>query len=254
MGADGDFAVVATGGVYVKLTGAWVEVPTITTGRFFAVVRDDCFFQATGNVFEGGVAAQVLGTGAAIAAGTSDQKHPGVINLTTGTTAAGRTGLGAAAQLASVRLGGGRARFLATFKLDALSSAAQRYTARMGFGDSWTADPVDGVFFRYTDSVNAGRWQGVARANNVESTLDLGTPAPDTGWHSYEFEVNAGATQVEFFIDGVSRGVLVSANIPTAVGRETSLMPVNVIKSVGTTASTFQIDLYRYLFEFTAPR
>jgi hypothetical protein len=221
-------------------------------GRQFLAIFDDMFFISATGVYAGGVSQTVTGTGAASSAGTGDRNHPGVVQLSTGTTATGRCGMMAMGALAAVRLGGGRLRVGIALKIDVLSVLAERYILRLGLGDLNTGEPTDGVYFRYSDTLSAGDWEGVCRANGVETVLDTNTPA-NTGWHYFEFEVNAAGTSVEFFIDGVSKGTI-STNIPIAAGRETTLMPANVIKSLGTTARTFQLDSYSYIFEFDTAR
>ncbi|MFV4701614.1 hypothetical protein ACNJUI_21545, partial [Mycobacterium tuberculosis] len=82
-----------------------------------------------------------------------------------------------------------------------LSDGTNTYTTRLGFIDSNGGESTDGVFFRYTDGVNAGKWQAVCRSNGTETTADTGiTPVADT-WHLFEIDVNADGTSVSFSID-----------------------------------------------------
>jgi hypothetical protein len=227
----------------------------LRVGRKGAVIGDECFFGSTAQAFEGSVVPVVSGTGAAIASQTGEQNHPGVIRLATGTTLSGHCALAAGNAPDSVRLGGGAVRFGAITKIANLSDTLQDFVTFMGLRDGpYSGEPVDGVYFRYNDGVNSGRWQGIARSNSVETVLNGAVAfAADTAWHAFEIEINAGGTSAEFFVDGASMGT-VGSNIPTAAGRETSLCPAHILKTLGTTSRAFDIDAYYYAFEFTTAR
>lgn len=217
--------------------------------RQHTVVAGECFFAAGFEVLE----SQVGGTAAAITSVTGEANHPGVVQLSTGTTTTGRAAVMTTQALASVQLGGGKARSGAVLKLPNLSDGTNTYTARVaGFGDATSTESNDGIYFRYTDSVNGGEWQGVTIAAGSESTLDTNVAA-DTSWHTFEIEVNAAATSVEFFIDGTSVGTL-TTTIPTGSSRETGLLAAYIHKSAGTTARTIHLDAYWFMLEFTTAR
>lgn len=216
-------------------------------------VYEECFFRATTQYYDGGVIQQVSGTNAATAAVSPPLvNHPGIISLTTGTTATGRAGL-MMGNNGGVVLTGGKIRFGAVLRIiTALSDASQTYTIRMGLFTEVAIDSSAGVYFRYTHGTNGGKWQGVARSGGVESTVDTGVTPDTTTWHRYEFEINAAGTSVEFFIDGISVGTI-SSNLPIS-SESLRLAPFNVVKSVGTTARVFHLDAYWYIAEFTTER
>lgn len=226
-------------------------VGQLRLGRGHSVVADECFMNGTADVFEGGVTTFVSGAGAAIVVGTAEANHPGVVTISTGTTAAGYCAFGNP-NGTLIRLGGGKVRVGIVAKLTTLSDGTDTYTARLGLQEAFATDSVDGVYFRYTHGTNAGEWQGVARSNSVESALDTNALA-DTNWHTFELEVNAAGTSVEFFIDGVSKGTI-ATNIPTGAGRETGLIPAVIVKSLGTAARTLSVDAYWAIFEFSTAR
>ena len=220
-------------------------------GAFFS----DCWYNTSTQFFEGGITADVSGTGAALAALAAGAlvNHPGVISLSTGTTTTGSAGIRQVGNGGAILLGGGKVRCGVVAKVEALSDGTETFTVRLGLHDNTAAaESVDGVLFRYTHSVNAGEWQGVCRSNSVESTLDTNTLA-DTNWHTFEFEVNALATSVEFFIDGTSTGTI-ATNIPSGASRFTAFMPGGIVKSAGTTARLLDLDAYWLHYEFTTAR
>lgn len=130
-------------------------------------------------------------------------------------------------------------------KLSAVSDGTDTYIFRAGLSDATTAAPTDGVFFRYTHSVNSGAWVLVATQNTTETAVNStsGVVAGGT-WYRLRVVVNAAATSAEFFVDDVSVGT-VSENIPTGSGRETC-PGSNLVKSAGTTTRKALLD-YCYL-------
>jgi hypothetical protein len=230
-----------------------VRAGMLGNGRGSTMVSDECFFRATTQIYEGGVVGSVSGSGAALSSGAGAGNHPGVAVLSTGTTATGSASLYGSGSPSSVLAGGGAIRFGAVVKLDALSTPSQTFAARLGLGDSAASDGTDGIFFRYTGAANGGRWLGVARSNNVESTVDTGVAA-DTNFHTFELVIDAGGTSVQFLVDGIAVGAPITTNIPAAAGRETGLRPAALTKTVGLTARTLRVDAYWYQFEFTTVR
>lgn len=213
-----------------------------------SIIHDDLI--TNNSPFDGGLASDSSGTGAGLTNAAGEATHPGVTNFNTGTTTTGRASLAGGTN--PVIFGAMRCRYGAIYKLVNLSDGTETYSVRSGFLDSALGDGADGVFFRYTDAVNGGRWEGVARSNSVETAIDTGEAA-DTNWHRFEIDVTDDGSSAEFFIDGASVGTI-STNIPTAAGRETGLRPWNIIKSAGITSRTVRADAYWYIFDFATPR
>lgn len=220
-----------------------------TLSRGHTVIQSDCFINTSADIHPGGITSFVSGAGAAISVGTADTNHPGVVQLSTGTTTTGRAVLGNQNTTSIIYAGGGKIRFLVVAKIVALSDGTNTFTVRMGLNTDFTTDGTDSVMFRYSSALNGGEWQGVCRAASAETALDTNV-ACDTNWHSFEFEINAAASSTEFFIDGASVGT-VASNIPTAT---TTLLPAQINKSAGTTARTMLVDAYQYIAEFTTAR
>ena len=195
----------------------------------------------------------VSGTGAvhtAIVFG--DANAAGAIRSGLGTLSGNRTSI-SSLTMNCLSLGTGVARYASRVRLASLSDAANAWTLRSGFLDSVTAESLDGVFFRYTDSVNGGRFQAVCRANNVETMVDTGVPAAVGTTYRLEIEVNALGTSAGFTINGTAVATI-STNIPNGVGREVGY-GISTIRSAGTAAvNSYEVDYLLAEVLFTTPR
>lgn len=176
----------------------------------------------------------------------------GGVTLGLGTTTTARAAL--ISQNASsvnnfVALGSGVAHWKSAVKITTLSDGTNTYTARTGITAANSGEAGAGVYFRYTDSVNAGKWQAVTRQNNTETAADTGVTAQTTSTSIFEIYVNAAATSAYFFIDGVLVATN-TTNIPSGTG---SNQPVGYgtsgHRSAGT-ASLSPIDIYFMQFEY----
>ena len=79
-----------------------------------------------------------------------------------------------------------------TARISNLSDGTNTFTVRLGFIDTDTGESTDGCFFRYTDGTNSGKWQGVCRNNNTESTCDTGITVAAATFYRLNVKVNAG--------------------------------------------------------------
>ncbi len=227
--------------------GGWD--PAIFISREHSYIHDECIYSG-GNPFNGGVV-PVTSNGS-VANTNGDIGHPGCVLLSTTTNAAGRAALYTNSASGPIALSGGSIRFGVVAKLTTLSDGTNTYTARHGICDSATGDGNHGIFFRYTDGVNSGKWQLVGRDGTSETgVVDSGVTA-DTNWHTFEWEVNAAGTSCTFYIDGTSVGT-VTTDLPAST-RRMGLLPGGIYKSLGATARTMQIDAYWYIFDFTTDR
>jgi hypothetical protein len=193
------------------------------------------------------------GTGAAfssLAIGT--ENAVGVLRFASGTVATNRGSI-AANNLAVLKLGLGEAKWHSRSRLPVLSDATNTFTVRSGFIDSITGDAVDGAYFRYTHSINGGRWQAVCRNNNAETATDTGVAPVTNTFQSLKIEVNAAGTEARFYI-GAALVATITTNIPTASGRETGY-GITVIRSVGTASvNMLDVDFARVWQAFTTAR
>lgn len=194
----------------------------------------------------------VSGTGAGVSIIASDDLHPGILQIATGTTAAGRGTVGYTSNLSSIRFYYATTNvFDCLVKLPVLSTATQRYTLRAGFGDSISSDFTDGAYFEYIDSASQ-YWQ-ICLANNSGRTkipLSSINAVQNNIWYRLKVVVN-GVTNASFYINDVLVGTL--GGLPAGSGRESSPL-ISFIKSIGTTSSTCHVDYMALIGYSSIPR
>jgi hypothetical protein len=225
--------------------GAWRDCSNTARSAYFYT---NDFMGATS---DGNLTYAVTGAGAANSATTvgSVAGHPGVMQHATGTTATGNARAISTAT-AGILLGNNTLwGFETVLRIPTLSNGTERFTYRSGFIDSGTTESTDGCFFRYTDSVIAGNWQGVCRSNSTESTCNTGVAAVANTWIRLTITVNSTGTSTDFATDGTSR-CQITTNIPTGAGRGTAYGTM-VLKSIGTTTRTVDVDYVEVRGEFT---
>lgn len=140
-------------------------------------------------------------------------------------------------------------------QLSALSGGANTYRFSCGFGDAQTMNAggtpdafVNGIYFQYTDTANAGQWTLNCTNTSVTTTVNTAT-AVTTNFVTLTIVVNAGGTSVSFYVDNTLVGSAITTNIPTV-----SLTPmVMAIRTAGTVPVT-NIDLYYINLDLTTPR
>lgn len=139
--------------------------------------------------------------------------------------------------------------------LNILSNANNRYQCAYGFRDQLgaTNTPNNAVEFQYSDNVNSGKWVCyTVSGGGTPTTNDSGVVA-DTNYHRFTIKVNAAATSVQFFIDGV----LVATNtthIPT-VAMSANANVYNTGTYVAATAGAgYVLDLFIQYHSMTTSR
>ena len=201
-----------------------VIVPNAKQGFYYA--------RHAGNATDGYTVATAA-SGGSTSGPTAIAAHPSYVNFTLGTST---TGSGSFGSLNSNQFLLGNSwywKYETLIRIAALSDGTNTYTLRAGFLDSGTAESVDGVFFRYTDTVNSGKWVLVARSNSSETTTNAtNTAVAAATWYRLTVIVNPAGTSAEFFENGVSLGT-VGTTIPTGAGRGTGF-GVMFLKSAGT--------------------
>lgn len=207
--------------------------------RDYSLIKSECYFQAVGNIHEGGITQAVSGTGAATSTATAEANHPGIIQLSTGTTTTGSCSL--------TQSGTGKVFIPDTgttltagviAKIPTLSDGSQGFRVLLiGLG---------AMVFRYDLATTGANWQA-RDFNNVDT--DTGV-AVDTGWHYYEM-VLTGTTDCKFYIDGS----LVHTETSIGTGAAEILTPATITKAaLGGTARTLLLDAYWYQIELTSNR
>jgi hypothetical protein len=168
--------------------------------------------------------------------------HPGILSLTTGSTAVGRvfllTNVGSGHHLGV----GGLTRTGTWIETSALlSTALQRYTLRTGFFSIILPNTIaNGVGFEYQDNQNGGRWQAIAADGIGETSVDTGVLVAGTTWYKQEVEINAAGTSAEYFIDDVSVATI-ATDLPTGIGFS-NFYNTHIMKLVGTAPRTLYVD------------
>lgn len=148
--------------------------------------------------------------------------HPGVISvgaLLSGNFVPMIMGRSNSAPFAiSFVLGGGAITANWIIKTPILSVANPRYIFRFGLGDTISnSDQANGVYFEYSDNINSGNWVGKTASSSVRSTANGTIAAETTSWHNFQISINAAATSISYFIDGVEiANSPLTTNIPTA--------------------------------------
>ncbi len=218
----------------------------IETLRSQVRIMDDLIYN-TGTYYAGGVLPALSGSGAISGVG-GEPGRPGIINFATGTTTTGRSGLytTGTGQTAAIGFGGGRVRFGGLMKISTLSDGTDRFTIRAGCVNSSAGDG-SGVYFRYRDDLSSGNWEAVCRNGASETATSTGTAA-DTSWHRFEWDVNAAGTSVTFSIDGTVVAT-VTTNIPATGAGVAGLLPIQIVKSLGTTSRVILGDAYWYILD-----
>lgn len=122
----------------------------------------------------------------------------------------------------------------------AVSSGTQRYTTRGGIAsNTLVADPLNGIFVRYSDNLNGGLFQCVSRSAGVESILNSGT-AGGTGKVKVKIQIING-TDIFFYLNDIKTTDSITTNIPL----NTNLFfGVGNAKSIGTTSAIVYTDYY----------
>ena len=179
--------------------------------------------------------------------------HTGNVRMTLGTSATGSGSLFGSSQ-AILLANNWYWRYDIIVKFNNLSDGTNTYTIRFGWIDSTTAESTDGVFFRYTHSVNSGKWVLVARSNSTETAVNAtNTAVAASQFYRLTIIVNPAGNSAEFFQDGTYLGE-VTTNIPTGAGRVCSFGTM-FLKSAGTTNNDLcEVDLIDCLGYTNTPR
>lgn len=177
----------------------------------------------------------------------------GVSQSDTGTTATGRAGLGTVTG-AVFKPTLARIHQAVRLALEALSSVAETFTVRAGLGDFFVTgnDGTNGLFFRYTDLVNGGRWQCVSRAGGADLTVVDSGVSPDLDFHIMEVDLKEDGQSCEFKIDGAIVATIAAPSLP---GIANSMgAGFQIVKSVGLAQRNLSADWSLIRIERSAVR
>lgn len=197
------------------------------------VLFDDFLCNSTGgNV---GWTTNVL-SGGTIAITDSESNHSGIMRLSTGSsssTAHAAFHLGTK----SLYIGNGQITIEGLIRLVTLSTSSERYIFRFGLGDTTNTSFDNGIFLEY-DEITSANWRICASASASATKTTSLTTVTENVWIKLKIVINAAGNSVEYFVNGTSIGT-VATTIPTQ-----SSPRIQIVKSVGTTARTVEIDYY----------
>lgn len=181
--------------------------------------------------------------------------HPGIIEQSTaGSTTGLATILGSDANDDVLLLGNGDAwRYETVARIPTLSSGGEPFTVRAGFLDASTTDGTDGCYFKYSDDVNGGEWQGLCIDNTTSTTCDSNIAVGANTWYRLTVAVNSAGSQADFRVNG-SSACTVATNIPTGAGRSVTYGNAIVKDGAGTNARTLETDYIEVLGQLGTPR
>lgn len=193
---------------------------------------------------------------------TSTGSNPGVLTLTTESTSGRGLALFgnksvAASDEGDFTFGNGQCSVEWYMKIPTLPDGTTRFVTKCGFGNNLpdfsteTAAPNDGCWFSYVENVNSGKWVINTKDNSGTTTTNTNSTA-DTNWHNYKVVVNAAATSVSFYIDGVEvSGSPIATNIPT----DGVSFFVRIYQTLSTgNDGLIYLDFLRFIYTLTTPR
>ena len=177
---------------------------------------------------------------------SSESGHPGLVRLTTGSSASsGYSNLYLGTNC--ILLGSGILAIESLIRVPTLSTSAERFVIRIGLGDALTGNFTYGCWFEYSE-LDSANWRMCCANSSVTKTTSSTVVAENT-WVKLKIEINAAGTSAEFFINGTSIGS-VSTNLPSSICSPR----LNITKSVGTTARLLDVDYYQLQYNFTTSR
>jgi hypothetical protein len=198
----------------------------------------------------GGLTIFASGTGSGAAASSylanTTEKPMGLIQIASGTTATGRTGVGDSGTV-SIIPGQGCALSVARLAVQATVSATETFQVISGFLDSLAAAALtDGAAWVNRWNGAAAEWSQARYAGAVASHSAGGSPAPNNNYIWLAVFMNAAWTRADYFystdsINWTKAGSQTTGLPSSAQG--TSWTPAQIIKSLGTTNRNVSVDL-----------
>lgn len=233
------------GGGAVQAAAGNHQHPESTPDRLQLVSHEEEFLAArSANEEYAWLVTEISGTAAASNAFAGEPGRPGIVRLSTGTTATGSAGHrtnSTALAMSEVEV---RCDWIVRF--ETLSDGTNTYVARAGFidvgGGAPLATPTNGAFFEYA-SAATGNWRIRTAFSGSLNTIVTAVPVVAGQWYHLAVKVTPDALRADFLIDGLLVGSSTSF-IPNGVGAETGC-GATLSKTVGLTARTMDIDYAR---------
>lgn len=238
---------IAAGGIYLLGYDGTNYQLISSVSPATSVNTDTAFFEAEefilGSIGRSSWAASGSGAGATfdlLAPGyghDTTENAIGVASLSSGTTTTGREHI----FRYGLVLGTHTIRFRFRAAVSNLSDGTETYSIRMGLSDLTnitTGNPDNGVFFRYTHSVNSGEYEAVSFAATSSTTTDTNV-ATATTYKVFEIAINQARTSITFYIDGTLVATH-TTNIPASTVE--LYFYAQILKSAGTTNRNLHFD------------
>lgn len=179
----------------------------------------------------------------------STSSHPGVVQLSTSTTVNAEDSF---RKVTSFVLAGGFIRFVTIINIPTLATVSEDYTMTIGLGDAigsfLTPPGNNAVYFQYNRSSSTNWIMGTKSGGSFTSSSGS-LPAVTTGWHTLAFDINAAASTVTFYVDGITIGTS-STNIPSS----SMSLGYYIKKTAGSSDCVFNVDYCKYYQKLTTSR
>lgn len=205
----------------------------------------------------GGITVFTSGTGAAAAASTylanTTERPLGIIQVSSGTTATGRCGVGdnGVSQIIPTL---GPALSVARIAVQTTVSGTETFQVISGFLDSLSAGATtDGVAWNNRWNGSAAEWSQDRWAATTATRTTTGSPTPDNNYIWLVVFINPAWTRADFIFSTDSVSFTVASSPTTGFpssAQPTSWCPAQIIKSAGTTARLVSIDLAGYRVDY----
>jgi len=137
-------------------------------------------------------------------------------------------------------------RFGARHALEQLSNGTDTFTVYLGFiNNSGSGDQNSGAYFRYTHSVNGGKWEAVTAGGGgspSRTAADTGVLA-DVLYSIFEIEIAEDSSDVKFYINSALVATITTNIPPTSTAANVTFgFGWKIEKSAGTTQCNHSTD------------
>lgn len=182
-----------------------------------------------------------------------EDNHPGIINLSTTTSATGSALL----YRASVNTSAAPCYYLSAnevlnfetlVRLNAAPSGTETFSTRIGLRDVNTNANVVWAQAYWTGA--AAKWAIVTNKGGAGATTTDSTATPTTAWTHIRLAITTAS--VTLWVDGANVGSYSGTNIPLASAGMGELF--GIVKTVGTTARTMDVDFSWVWKTYSSPR
>jgi len=187
------------------------------------------------------------GTSVSITATPVDKFHPGWIQLSTGTTAAGRSGINLGA--ANAVITNGVIYNESVIMIPNLPDGIDNFAIRWGWGSVNTGDHTNGVYFEFDPAVGTTWYAKTARAS-TRTTQNTGVTVLANSYIRLGIQITNGS-KAEYYING-NLVATITATFPDSFTGVFFTMNIN--KSLGTNARFLWVDNWYYNQSFSAER